>query len=272
LGTNWLVVPAAVSDRGSQCPATLMSKPPCSLATPGPLAPEEVGQGSGQGPPQAITSTTSSPTEPQVPTPRLPPALGGGLGWAGTHEMSKILLPQATNAAERRPLGPTPASPCQTPYSCPGGSKPSPPRAAWGAAGGWERGQRREGTERRRQTPRDPPTRRRREGERYSYPHHTRTGEGLLPALPRETSGNKQKKAQVWPTGHNQEERTMIFRTQMSSLGVQGATVGMCGGGQPGGGGPPGLLVLLQYCLGLFQAGQTREPGTPHLFSQLIKP
>ena len=28
----------------------------------------------------------------------------------------------------------------------------------------------------------------------------------------------------------------------------------------------------LQYCLELFQADQTREPGTPTLFSQLIKP
>jgi hypothetical protein len=77
--TNGAVL-AAVSDRGSQFPATLMSNPPCSLATPGPLAPGEAGQGGGQGPTNGPASTTSSPTEPQVPTPRLPPAVGGGLG------------------------------------------------------------------------------------------------------------------------------------------------------------------------------------------------
>ena len=122
------VVLAAVSAKGGQCPATIMSSPPCSLATPGPLAPGEAGQGDGQGPPQTTTSTTSSPTEPQVPALRLPPTPGGGLGQAGTHEMSKISLPQATKAAERRPLSPHAGLPRARPRAAAqGGASHLPP-------------------------------------------------------------------------------------------------------------------------------------------------
>jgi hypothetical protein len=185
------MVLAAVSDRASQCSATLMSNPPCSPtpATPGPLVPGEAGQGSSQGPTNGPATITSSPTEPQKPTQGLPPIVGGCLGWAGTREMSKISLPQATKPAERRPLSPHASLPVPEPIPL--------PRGAWGVAGGWEGGQRREGTERRRETPRDPQTRRWGQGKRGSYQQDKRTEQGFLAVLPRETSGNKQKKTQI---------------------------------------------------------------------------
>ena len=126
---------AAVSAKGGQCPATIMSSPPCSLATPGPLSPGEAGQGDGQGPPQTTTSTTSSPTEPQVPALRLPPTPGAGLGQAGTHKMSKISLPQATKAAERRPLSPHAGLPVPDPVQLPRGEQAIIPQGSVGSGG-----------------------------------------------------------------------------------------------------------------------------------------
>ena len=128
------VVLAAVSDKDGQCPATIMSSPPCFPATPGPLAPGEAGQGDGQGPPQTTTSTTSSPTEPQAPALRLPPTPGGGLGQAGTHEKGMFSLPQAI-AAERRPPSPHAGLLMPDPVQLSRGEQASSPQGSVGSGG-----------------------------------------------------------------------------------------------------------------------------------------